>query len=114
MGAANSDYVPEVEFLDSARTYNMGPGAHAKFETILRFPFGALSLDYSFWWIHTWDGAMGDEFIGMLAPKLRIHIYERLFIGLEYLLYHRVGKYDEYPDRNYKNNEQRLFVGYSF
>lgn len=114
MGAANSDYVPKVEFLDSARTYNMGPGAHAKLETILRFPFGALSLDYSFWWIHTWDGAMGDEFIGMLAPKIRVHIYKKLFVGLEWLLYHRVGKYDDFEDRNYRNNEQRLFVGYSF
>lgn len=114
MGAANSDYVPKVEFLDSARTYNMGPGALAKFETILRFPFGALSLDYSFWWIHTWDGAMGDEFIGMLAPKIRIHLYKKLFVGLEWLLYHRVGKYDDFEDRDYRNNEQRLFIGYSF
>lgn len=114
MGAANSDYVPDVEFLDSARTYNMGPGAHAKVETILAFPFGAITLDYSFWWIHTWDGAKGDEFIGMLAPKFRVKIYKQLFIGLEYLLYHRLGKYENFPDKNYRNNEQRLFVGYSF
>ncbi|MEN8192433.1 MAG: DUF3943 domain-containing protein [Bacteroidota bacterium] len=113
MGAANSDYVPKVEFLDSARTYNMGPGAHAKFETVLSFPFGALSLDYSFWWIHTWEGAKGDEFIGMLAPKIRIHLYKKLFVGLEWLLYHRVGKYDDYEDRDYRNNEQRLSIGYS-
>ncbi|NOX65624.1 MAG: DUF3943 domain-containing protein [Chlorobi bacterium] len=114
MGGANSDYVPKVEFLDSARTYNMGPGASAKLETFLRFPFGAISLDYSFWWIHTWDGAMGDEFIGMLQPKIRIKIYKKWFVGLEWLLYHRVGKYDDFPNRNYRNNEQRLFIGYSF
>lgn len=114
MGAANSDYVPEVEFLDSARTYNMGPGAHVKFESLLAFPFGALSLDYSFWWIHTWDGAMGDELIGMLAPKFRVKLYKKLFVGLEYLLYHRTGKYEDFPDRNYRNNEQRLFLSYSF
>lgn len=114
MGAANSDYVPEVEFLDSARTYNMGPGANAKLETILKFPFGAITLEYSFWWIHTWDGAMGDELIGMLTPALRIQIYKKLFVGYEYLFYHRVGKYEEYPDQNYRNNEQRLFLAYNF
>ncbi len=116
MGGANSDYSEEykVSFLDSARTYNMGPGAMTKLEAFLRFPFGALSVAYSFWWIHTWDGAPGDEYIGMLAPKLRIHIYKRWFVGLEYLLYHRVGAYDDFPDRDLRNNEQRVFIGYSF
>lgn len=116
MGGANSDYSKEykVSFLDSARTYNMGPGAHAKMETFFRFAFGSFYLGYSFWWIHTWDGAPGNEFIGMWSPKLRIHIYGRWFLGLEYLLYHRVGKYDNYPNRDYRNNEQRLFIGYSF
>ncbi len=114
MGAANSDYVPKVEFLDSARTYNMGPGALVKLETILRFPFGALSLDYNFWWIHTWDGAIGDEFIAVVSPKLRIHLYKKWFIGLEYLLYSRFGKYEDFPDRTVHNNETRTFIGYSF
>jgi hypothetical protein len=116
MGGANSDYSEEykVAFLDSARTYNLGPGAHAKLETVLRFPYGSLYVGYSFWWIHTWDGAPGDEFIGMWTPALRIRIFGRWSVGLEYLLYHRVGKYDDFPDRDYRNNEQRLFVGYAF
>ena len=116
MGGANSDYSSEykVSFLDSARTYNMGPGAHAKMEAFLRFPFGSLYLGYSFWWIHTWDGAPGDELIGMWNPKLRIRLYKKLFVGLEYLLYHRQGKYDEFPNRDSRNNESRLFLGYAF
>jgi hypothetical protein len=116
MGGANSDYASEykVAFLDSARTYNLGPGAHAKLETFLRFSFGSLYLGYSFWWIHTWDGAPGDELIGMLSPKLRIRLYKKLFVGLEYLFYHRVGKYDDFPNRDYRNNEERLFISYAF
>jgi hypothetical protein len=114
MGAANSDYVPEVEFLDSARTYNMGPGANAKLETILKFPFGAITLDYSFWWIHTWDGAKGDELIGMLTPAVRIQLIKKLFVGYEYLFYHRIGKYEDFPNQDYSNYEQRLFLAYNF
>ena len=116
MGGANSDYAVDnnVGFLDSARTYNMGPGALIKAETFFRFSFGSLFIGYDFWWIHTWDGAPGDEFIGMLAPKLRIRVYRNWFVGLEYLLYHRVGKYDYLEDRDYRNNEQRLFIGYAF
>ncbi len=116
MGGANSDYAADnnVEFLDSARTYNMGPGALLKAEAFLRFSFGSLYLGYDFWWIHTWDGAAGDEFIGMLAPKFRVRVYKNWFVGIEYLLYHRLGKYDNLENRNYRNNEQRLFVGYAF
>ncbi len=116
MGGANSNYAVDnnVGFLDSARTYNMGPGALLKAETILRFSFGSLYLGYDFWWIHTWDGAPGDEFIGMLAPKLRIRVYKNWFAGLEYLLYHRFGRYDNLENRNYRNNEQRFFIGYAF
>jgi hypothetical protein len=116
MGAANSDYSEayKVAFLDSARTYNMGPGAHLKMENVVRWSWGSFYLGYSFWWIHTWDGAPGDEFIGMWSPKLRVRVYKRWFIGLEYLLYHRVGKYDDFDDVDMQNNEQRLFIGYAF
>ncbi len=116
MGGVTSEYAEnyKVSFLDSARTYNMGPGAHAKLETFLRFPFGSLYLGYSFWWIHTWDGAPGDELVGMLSPKLRFKVYGRWFLGLEYLFYHKIGLYDDWPNTNVRNNEQRLFVAYSF
>jgi hypothetical protein len=116
MGAAKSDYAGEykVPFLDSARTYNMGPGLHAKTDLIFRFPAGALTLHYSFWWVSAWVGAPGDEYIGVLQPKLRIHIWRKWFVGLEYLLYHRVGIYDDFDNVDMRNNEQRLFIGYSF
>jgi hypothetical protein len=116
MGGVNSEYANnyKVSFLDSARTYNMGPGAHAKMETFLRFSFGSLYLGYSLWWIHTWDGAPGDEIVGMLSPKLRIRVYDRWYLGLEYLYYHKVGLYDDYDNTDTRNNEQRLFVAYSF
>jgi hypothetical protein len=116
MGGANSDYSQDykVSFLDSARSYNMGPGAHAKMELLLRFSFGSLYLGYSFWWIHTWDGAPGDEYIGMWTPRVRVRLTDRWYLGLEYLLYHRRGVYDDYDDRSLQNNEQRLFVAYVF
>ena len=64
--------------------------------------------------VNTWVGAPGTEFIGMLQPKLRIHIWRKWFVGLEYLLYHRVGKYEDFDDVDMRNNEQRFFIGYSF
>ena len=116
MGGANSEYAlnSDVEFLDSARTYNMGPGAMLKSESFIRFPFGSIFIGYYFWWVHTWDGAAGNEFIGMLTPKIRFRIYDNWFLGLEYLLYHRNGVYNLFDDVNLRNNEVRVFVGLAF
>jgi len=116
MGAANSDYSKEykVALLDTARSYNLGPGAHLKMEHLFRWSWGSFYLGYSFWWINTWDGAPGNEYIGMWSPKLRIRLYKRWYLGLEHLLYHREGKYDGFRNVSRRNNEQRLFIGYAF
>ncbi len=116
MGGANSEYAEnrEVMFLDSARTYNMGPGAMLKSETFFRFPSGSIFIGYYFWWIHTWDGAKGDEFIGMFTPKIRFRVYSNWFVGVEYLLYHRKGVYSILDNIKSQNNELRAFVGFAF
>ncbi|HID39058.1 MAG TPA: DUF3943 domain-containing protein [Calditrichaeota bacterium] len=116
MSAANSDYAPNyvVETLDSARTYNMGAGGSARFSFSWIFPIGSLSFDYSFWWVHTLQGAPGDEYIGILEPKLKFRITRHWVIGLQYLLYHRRGIYADYNNIDLRNNEQRLFLGYRF
>ena len=116
MSAANSDYAPnyKVEALDSARTYNMGMGASAKIKLLWVFPVGQLTVNYSFWWVHTLHGAPGDEKIGILEPVFQIYVTRRWFIGLQYLLYHRRGIYRDYDNVNIRNNEQRLFFGFKF
>ena len=116
MAAANSDYAPnyKVEALDSARTYNMGLGSSAKIRLYWVFPLGQLTINYSYWWVHTLQGAPGDEKIGILEPVLQVYLTRRWFIGLQYLLYHRRGIYKDYDNINYRNNEQRIFFGFRF
>ena len=120
MGAANSEYAEYFpdETLDSARTYNMGPGALGKINMQLKFSFVTLVLRYGFWWVHSLSGAPGDEYIGILEPKVYFDVYDRWVIGLQYLLYHRKGKYEneagEDASLSSQNNEQRLFLAYRF
>jgi hypothetical protein len=90
----------------------MGPGAHSKVEAAINTNWASLKLNYSSWWIHTATGAPGDEFIHIFAPKLSAHLNKNLSIGLTYLLYHRSGVYDDFPDVDLTNNEQRLFLEY--
>jgi hypothetical protein len=116
MGGSNSIYAKEFEVapLDSARGYNMGMGAHGKIEAQLRFRWGNLYIGYYLFWIRTLDGAPGDEFIGVVKPKLRLYLSKKWSIGFEYLLYYRDGIYDDFPNISSQNNEQRLFIGYRF
>jgi hypothetical protein len=116
MGAANSDYAPNyvVEGFDTTRTYNMGSGASTRIDAYWIFPGGDLSIHHNFWWVHTLQGAPGDEFIGILQPKLRIRVIGRWYLGLQYLFYHRFGKYKEYPDISIQNNEFRAFIAFRF
>lgn len=118
MGGANSAYAEEylVPGVTSYpyRDYNMGTGLNSKFEGTLSFPWGSLHLGYLGYWIHTLDGAPGDEFIGIFKPKFTYRIMGPWNIGLEYLFYQRQGKYADYPDVNLLNNEQRLFLSWKF
>lgn len=116
MGGANSDYAPNyaVEGSDSSRTYNMGMGATSRLDAFWLFPGGDVSLRYSFWWLHTMAGAPGDEYIGILQPKVRFKLIGRWYLGIQYLLYHRIGKYKNYDNIDLQNNEFRAFIGFRF
>jgi hypothetical protein len=116
MGAANSEYTKDFEYtpLDSARSYNMGPGGSLRLSFFYAYKDLEISVPYSLWWVHTAQGAPGDEIIGIWEPKITYRIYKDWHIGLQYLLYHRRGLYDDYPDVSLKNNEERLFVSWRF
>jgi len=117
MGGANSAYaeeyyIPGVSY--PYRDYNMGAGLNSKFEGTLSFPWGSLHLGYLGYWIHTLDGAPGDEIIGIFKPKFTYRIKGPWYVGFEYLFYHRTGKYADYPNIDLLNNEQRLFLSWKF
>ncbi len=116
MGGADSEYAPyyEVEGLDSARTYNLGVGLSGKFEGVLRLDIGSLYISYNLYWIKTIDGAPGSESVGIIKPKLFFHLSDTWDIGFEFLIYHRMGRYDDYPDVDLVNYENRLFVAWRF
>jgi len=117
MGAANSVYAEEFEVasLDSSRDYNFGSGAEVRVELNYQVAIVRLYAGYSFYWLHTMQGAPGDELIGILRPKVFFNIGDRWQAGLEYAFYHRQGRYHGlFPDIDLRSNEQRVFVGYRF
>ena len=76
MGGANSVYATEFKYapLDSARNYNMGMGMSGKLEAFLKLDWGTMYIGYLLYWIHTMQGAPGNEFIGILKPRVTVYL----------------------------------------
>ncbi len=116
MGGANSAYaedaaVPHVEY---RRDYNLGMGGLGKFEGFLTFDYAELYIGYYLYWISTMHGAKGNEYVGIIKPKLRFIPSPKYYIGFEYLFYYRFGRYNDYPDVDARNDEYRIFIAYRF
>lgn len=118
MGAANSDYALEhsVEYFeeDPGRSYNVGTGISTRLQVTWAICDWIFSVQHYFWWVHTLDGAKGDEIIQMVLPSVHYTFYKRFYLNIQYLFYHRHGFYDEYNNINLRNNEQRINVGFRF
>jgi len=116
MGGANSDYSKYylVKALNRSRDYNISFGASSKTSLIFLFPYTFFKIDYLFWWFKTWQGARGNEIIGVLKPTLSFRILGRIKLGLQYFMYHRKAKYGNFPDITSENNEKRIFISFDF
>ncbi len=109
LGASNSAYSAFGE-----KEYNFTVGANMQFETFLEMKWGYALVDYKLYYMHTIVGASSNEYVGILKPKIQVKVYKNWSVGAEYLFYHREGFYQDYPDIHTRNNEQKIFVNYSF
>jgi len=116
MGGVNSDYAQYylVDELNRSRDYNVSFGVNLKSSLIVVLPYTLFKIDYLFWWFKTYQGARGNEIIGVLKPTLSFRIFGRIKLGFQYFIYHRRGKYNEFPDINSSNYEKRMFISFDF
>jgi len=109
LGASNSAYSAFGE-----KEYNFTIGANMQFESFLELKWGYALIDYKLYFMHTIVGASSNEYVGILKPKIQVNVYKNISVGAEYIFYHREGYYQDYPDIHTRNNEQKLFVNYTF
>ena len=70
------------------RDYNYGDGAELKIETGLNFGYGNIQFLGYYYWIHTYVGLPGDNYIGIIKPRITFRIYENLNVGFEEFVYY--------------------------
>jgi hypothetical protein len=69
------------------RDYNYGGGMETKLETGLNLAWGSIQLNGYYYWIQTYVGLKGNNFIGLIRPRMTIRIYRNLNVGFEQLAY---------------------------
>jgi hypothetical protein len=100
------------------RDYNYGGGAEAQLESILTLGniFRA-SVIANYYWVHTYVGLPGNNYLGILEPKITVDIFNNVSLGLEHIVYfddryprYPSGTEDPRPVQHFVRTEQKAFL----
>jgi hypothetical protein len=93
------------------RDYTYNDGAEAKFESTINFgKYGSASFVYYYFFMHTYFGTPGNNYVSILKPRVTFQIFKNVSLGFEHFIY--------YDDRYLKNQpgiysartEQKVFL----
>lgn len=107
LGGSKSVYIDTVE-----RTYSFSGGLNTKLEIYYTGNWGLLYAGYNFYWYNTYVGAKGNEFYGILRPKVVINITKNIGIGAQFFLGHKSGYYSDVPDIHGRTYQGMLLLQY--
>jgi hypothetical protein len=93
------------------RDYNYGGGGEGKFETTLNLgSWVNLTFRGYYYWIHTYVGTAGENFVGIIKPSIGVRILDNFSLGFEHLVYFSDRYPRDFPDVHDVRTEQRVFV----
>ncbi len=97
------------------RDYNYGGGVEGKIETTLNIgKHITASLVYYYFLIHTYVGSPGNNFIGILKPRITVRLYKSINLGFEHFIYSSDRYVDDLPATHSIKTEQKIFVMFYF
>jgi hypothetical protein len=93
------------------RDYNFGNGLEGKFESTLNLgKYASASMIFYYYMIHTYVGLPGNNFIGILKPRITVRLYKQLSIGFEHFVYYNDRYLRDYPAIHSVQTEQKVFL----
>ncbi len=111
------------------RDYSYGYGAEVKVESSLSLgKVATIGVVYYYFLIHNFNntginessepllhyGTLGTNSIGILKPKITLHIYKDLSVGFEYYMYTQLHIQDNYPTFSSQRNGEKIFIQFYF
>jgi len=93
------------------RDYNFGGGLEGKVESTINIDkFATASIAYYYYFIRTYVGLQGNNFISILKPRITVKLYKNLSVGFEHYMYFN----DRYSQDNTAihlvRTEQKVFL----
>jgi hypothetical protein len=93
------------------RDYDYSGGGEAKFEGTLNLgDMGQVTAIYYRYRLYTYVGPSGHKTIEIFKPRIALKLFSNLSLGFEYLYYHKVSYYRDFPDVHQRNSEQKLYL----
>jgi hypothetical protein len=95
------------------RKYNYCGGLGTNLETGINLGFGSLDFTGHYYWLKTYIGNSGNNYIGILRPRITVKLYRNIHLGIEDLIYitntytKDLGSFHRY------RTEQRLYLIYN-
>jgi hypothetical protein len=93
------------------RDYNYGGGVEGKVETNLNIgKYVTTSMAYYYYLIHTYIGQPGNNFIGILKPRITVRLYKSINVGFEHFIYSSDRYLQNLPATHSIKTEQKIFL----
>jgi hypothetical protein len=93
------------------RDYNFGQGVEGMFESTLNLgKFATASMIYYYYIIRTSVGIPGNNFIGILKPRVTVRLFKNMSIGLEHYVYYNDRYLTDLPAIHSARSEQKIFL----
>jgi hypothetical protein len=95
------------------RDYNYGGGLEAKAEATLNLGgWTSLTMRGYYYWIHTFVGALGNNYICIVKPTVTFRVFDNISLGIEHLIYFSDRYPRDFPNVHEVRTEQKLYVQY--
>lgn len=95
------------------RDYNYGGGLETKLEGGINFGWASIQANGNFYWIHTYVGPSGNNYIGIFRPRVTVRIIGNLNVGFEQLVYYSTRNTVDFGNFRSVRTEQRFYVMYN-
>jgi hypothetical protein len=93
------------------RDYIYGGGLEGKFESTFNLSkYATATLKYYVYWIRTYIGMNGNNFVQILKPRITVRLFKFLSIGGEYSIYYNDRYLRNLPDLHTLQTEQKVFL----
>jgi len=92
------------------RDYTYDGGMETKLESGINLGWASVQINGNYYWLSTYVGAAGNNFIGIIRPRITVKLIKDLNIGFEELLYTTNGYTSNYGDFHAARTEQRMYL----